>query len=147
MRISLLALAIAAMPTLARADQCIAVDADTAAHAAKLLKGATVVHFCEPCHADAPSAPKTNPTVAVVDDSVIARGKAIRLDGTEVDLAYTYVQTGTSTFTNVGLMVGCSATGVTPFINPAAPRKATPEGKPSATQPCDPLTHMHGCGR
>ncbi len=131
----LLALAFACTPALARADPCMVVDADTAAAAAKLLKDATVVTYCAPCSNATPSAPKARPTVE-------RAAHAVKLDGTEIDLAYTYVQTGKSTFTNVGLMVGCGATRVPGFIDPAKLAR-----KPTATskQPCDPFEHMHGC--
>ncbi len=144
MRLCSLALALACIPSLARADQCIDVDPDTAAAAARLLKDATVVAYCAPCSDSAPSPAKVRPKVELAT-------RAVRVDGKEVDLAYTYVQTGKATFTNVGLMVGCGATSVPGFIDPAQlARKpvSKPASKPAAgKQPCDPFTHVHGCDR
>ncbi|MGE5184759.1 MAG: hypothetical protein ACM31C_21955 [Acidobacteriota bacterium] len=139
MRSTLLALTFVCAPALARADPCMVVDADTAAAAAKLLKDATVVTYCAPCSDAAPSASKIRPKVELA-------ARSVKLDGTEIDLAYTYVQTGKSTFTNVGLMVGCGATRVPGFIDPAKLARK-PASKPAASKPCDPLEHMHGCDR
>jgi hypothetical protein len=137
------ALALAGSPSLARADQCQLVDATVAGAARKLLpRGAVVIEYCEPCKGGSPGAPTAIATV----DTAISHGKAaVRLDGKEIDLAYTYVKTGPATYTNVGLMVGCGADGVRGFLDAgpgtgAGPDPARPPtGSPAAPPPPRPL--------
>ncbi len=144
MRTWLWGLVLALAPARAYADQCVVVDEETAAAAAKLLDGATVMAYCERCGDTAPSKPRAKPAVTIATDPDIkAGGKRVRLDGKDADLAYTYVKTGNTTYTNVGLMVGCGAVDVKAFITPdtRAP-KPPPPARPGA---CDPFSHMHDC--
>jgi hypothetical protein len=118
---------LACAPSAALADQCMALDADTAAAAAKLLKDASVVAYCEPCRDKAPAPAKDKPAIAIVDDPLMKGAKSVRVAGKDVDLAYTYVKTGKTTYTNVGLMVGCPAKNVTPFLTIGAKPMELPD--------------------
>jgi hypothetical protein len=95
----------------ARADQCELVDADQAAWAQKLVvRGATVAAFCESCGDTQPGEPfKVNAITATKDHG----GMHVHVNGKTVDLAYTYLQTGKTTWANVGSLVGCPVQGVT----------------------------------
>lgn len=106
------------------ADQCQALDADMAGAAIKLLKDVPVLGYCEPCNDPAPNNVPSVKAASVKRHASIVKGmEEIAVDGKDVDLAYTYVQTGKYTWTNVGLMVGCGAKGVTAFLSLGKPAK------------------------
>jgi len=135
-------LAVLLVPSFARADQCTIVDADAAHAAVELARDRATVSYCEPCGDKKPTATAVRTRSArVISSQTDAR---VAIDGKEVDLAYTFVQTGKTTWTNLALMVGCGAQGVSAFLTlkPAPPPPPPPPSKP---QPCDPFTHMHGC--
>jgi hypothetical protein len=121
MKLLAVSLALCAFAPFARADQCQIVDADTAAAAVKLVTDKPTLDYCEPCNDKPPTtAPKKIGRVAVsakYDESVVT------IDGKEVDLAYLFVQTGKTTWTNVGLMVGCGAKKVSGFLTIGAAAK------------------------
>ena len=141
-------MALVCAPSIARADQCTVVDPDAADATVRLVTAGRVVDFCEPCGDPLPA-----PSSAVVASVVVrteANGrKRVEIDGRDVDLAYVFVQTGKTTWTNVGLMVGCGAQKVSGFLMlkpvvvakppPPPPTKASPKPK------CDPFYNMHGC--
>lgn len=138
------ALVAAAAPA-ARADQCMLVPADTAAAAVKVVKALdlSVALYCEPCHESPPRAlPKVKPkTVVAVADKTDKTKARVQVDGAPVDLAYLYVATSKTVLTNVGLMVGCGATGVTGFVPvgtatmaPGAPAVPTDDAKLAAAR-------------
>jgi hypothetical protein len=111
-----------AAPT--RADQCQIVDADVAAWAARLLvKGASFMEYCEPCGDKRPAAPVTVSRTDVKADS--GGNKQVAINGKDVDLAYIFVQTGKSTYSNVALLVGCPVQQVSSFIAPPATKQVT----------------------
>ena len=94
----------------ARADQCEAIDGETAKWALKsLAKNARFVDFCEPCGDKAPKPPATITAVTY-------KGGSIWLNGKLVDLAYVFVQTGAYTFTNVAHQVGCPTSKVSATV-------------------------------
>jgi hypothetical protein len=98
----------------ARADQCQVVDADVADWAAKLLvKGASYVHYCEPCGDKKPTQARM---IGPVEVTSVHGQKRVTVNGREEDLAYVFVQTGNSTFTNVALMTGCPTQHVSATI-------------------------------
>ncbi len=138
-------LAIVLVPSLARADQCAIVDADTAEAAVGLVRDRATVSYCEPCGDKKPNASTARTRSARVVSS--GHDARVAIDGTEVDLAYTFVKTGKSTWTNLALMVGCEAEGVSAFVTlkPVAPPPPPPPRPANKQQPCDPFTHMHGC--
>src|SRR3954471_18854348 len=83
----------------AYADQCEAIDADQAAWAKKLVvAGATIAPFCESCGDTAPGAPIKVSSVTTTKDHGALH---LHINGKTVDLAYTYLQTGKATWTNV----------------------------------------------
>jgi hypothetical protein len=117
MRTILLGLSLLAVARVAHADQCQVLDADQATAAVKLLTNATILAYCEPC-GDAPPATVPGPKAHSVQTHLGSSKHelTVAVDGKEIDLAYTYIQTGKSTITNVARMVGCPATGVTGFV-------------------------------
>ncbi len=119
---------IVASTGVARADQCEAVDADTATWAQKVVtRGAMVAQFCETCGDKLPAEATKVTAIATKKDH---GSVSIAINGKVVDLAYTYVQTGKTTWSNVGMLVGCGATGVTAIMEKAAPAKPDATLKP-----------------
>jgi len=130
MRTILVGLSLLVATRAAHADQCQVLDADQTTAAEKLLTNATILAYCEPC-GDAPPAVAPAAQVHKIAAHLGASKHelSIAVDGKDIDLAYTFVQTGKSTFTNVALMVGCPVTGVSGFVAIG--------GKPAAV-PTDP---------
>ena len=115
MRTYVLALALAALPTVARADQCALNNGAIAEAAAKLVTpGSRVLEFCEPCGDRAPGKPFTVKTVAVRNGELLVNGDA-------VDLAYLFVETSKTEFKNVGITTGCGASRVSASIRDGKP--------------------------
>jgi hypothetical protein len=115
LRRSLLTVATLALLSTAigHADQCQILDDATVPWATRALrKGDMVIRYCAPCGDKAPGTP-------FKIDRVEAKGKEILVNGKAVDLAYIYVQTGPTNYANVGLLVGCDAAGVEPFLDTA----------------------------
>lgn len=107
------------MPS-AGADQCQAVQRTEADWAVRLIRAVRMtIQYCQPCGEKVPS-PPTRLKKAGVKPSSVEGSSAVMLNGKEVDLAYTYVQTGPKTFANVAKLVGCSADGVDPYVTLAA---------------------------
>lgn len=105
----------AAASSVARADQCQLVDSDVSDWAVKwLVKGASIISYCEPCNDKAPGAATTITKVDVKKDK---SGNEVSINGKGVDLAYTYVQTGKWTYTNVAVLAGCPVQQVTTSLN------------------------------
>ena len=118
------ALAAAAWPAAARADQCQLVDDAVATKAlAKLANHPKVIQFCEPCGDKAPGEPAIATKVAKERDTDGAY--QVVIDRREVDLAYTYVQTGIERYENVAALAGCPTSGVSPSLKVDS---ATPTG-------------------
>ena len=116
-RTIVLGLSLLAGSSVARADQCQSVETDQGVAAEKLLKDATVLSYCEPCGDARPTKAPTGPVRSVkVHLGASKNLLTLAVDGKDVDLAYTFIQTGKATFTNVAMMVGCQATGVSGFV-------------------------------
>jgi hypothetical protein len=114
-----LAFAVAVLPSIARADQCQLVDDEVATRALAALKGnPKVIQFCEPCGDKAPGEPVVANRVAKQRD--VSGDYEVTIDRREVDLAYTYVQTGLERYENVAALAGCPASGVSPSLHVAA---------------------------
>lgn len=131
-----------AASTAARADQCQLVDSDIADWAAKwLVKGASVIQYCEPCNDKGPGKAAAITKVDVKKDG----GKTeLSLNGKGVDLAHTFVQTGKWTYTNVAVLAGCQVNQVSTTIdtNPSPKSKlpascAAYEANMKRLQQCD----------
>jgi hypothetical protein len=99
----------------ARADQCAVVSKAVAERAARLLQASgSYVPYCEPCGDRVPVASAIQPvrTVEVVPDT----GQyAVRVNGTEIDLAYAYYASGAD-FANLADLAGCDAGAVSDRI-------------------------------
>jgi hypothetical protein len=144
MRVLALALALAALPTIARADQCALNNGAIAEAAAKLVTpGSRVLEFCEPCGDRAPGKPFEVKKVAVRNGELLVNGNA-------VDLAYLFVEASKTEFKNVGVATACGASRVSAWIRDGKPggvvstaRHAPPRppssmpSLPRATSPTD----------
>src|SRR5580698_8307823 len=109
----------------ARADQCQLVDSGTAVRALQLLHDhPNVLAYCEPCGDRAPGEPLRANHVATDRDR--SGSYQVVIDRREVDLAYTYVQTGPDRFENLAHLAGCPASGVSPTLAIHAPPPEPP---------------------
>lgn len=109
-----LALPVLLAASTAHADQCAYLSSDTAERARAIVaQHRSVIRFCEPCGDHVPGAPSIP---ATFERAAAARGEALVLDGTTVDLAYTYVQTSTHRYDNLAMLVGCPVSGVSPGL-------------------------------
>ena len=68
-----------------------------------------VAQFCETCGDKAPAAAIKVSSISTVKDH---GSLSLAINGKAVDLAYTYVQTGAMTWSNVGVLVGCGADAI-----------------------------------
>lgn len=110
--LSIAALVVVA-PAVAHADQCEWVDPAVAQKAQQLLAShSKVIAFCEPCGDKAPGVP-------AVADSVELDEHGVRINGSAVDLAYTFVQTSPTQYQNLALLAGCEAHDVSPSLKVA----------------------------
>ena len=100
----------------AHADQCQwLADPSIATRAThELASHPDILSFCEPCGDPAPEAPRRASVVKLrhVDD----RAVAVEIDGSEVDLAYTYVKTSDHQYRNLAALAGCATAGVSPSL-------------------------------
>lgn len=106
----------------ARADQCVIVAPEIASAAVRIISGAPIASYCQPCG-------ESRPTVASASAAhrVVARDGKVLIDGKAVDLAYIYILTGPHAYTNVGLMTGCGARDVEGFLDLSPRPKSAPE--------------------
>ena len=110
--LSLLALSL--VPSaMASAAQCQLLDASQAHKAAVIINKANgTVEFCNPCEDRRPSTSHRGEGVWAVPWGNPAGSRfEVQIDGRSIDLAYTFVQTRTGIYENVGRMVGCKANG------------------------------------
>jgi hypothetical protein len=127
-----LALLTLLVPTV-RADQCAWIDDATAKAAAKKLAQARSYRaWCEPCGDASPG-----PTVPVQQVNVRPTGSGsfeVVTNGTEaLDLAYTYIPGDAGTWTNLGLLLSCGASGVSSkWVDPATRPRAKPAAPSTA---------------
>jgi hypothetical protein len=139
---SLLAWLLLLPTSLAAADQCQVISPEVARWAQKIVvQGASFVMRCEPCDDSAPTPPMQVRRVVAKPWSGDKTQMTLSINGKEVDLAYTYVQTGAGTYTNVALLTGCPATGVSPFWSPDAAIATTAPEPPQPPPPPPPVKH------
>ena len=107
------------------ADQCAWItDAQAAKAAAILAKHPKVIAFCEPCGDKAPGEPAVASSADVTTPE--AGYREVTINGSPVDLAYTYVQTSPTRYANLAKLAKCPATGVSPFLTV---KDETPSGQ------------------
>lgn len=101
-----LVLAVVFVAPLAEADQCQLVDAEIAGRAVAAIRTShgRVLSYCAPCGDPDPVA-----SAARMPHTVVNSGSSVLIDGTEVDLAYTYLEVAPNVFENVALRTGCPA--------------------------------------
>ena len=131
--------------SLAAADQCQWTTAQQAEDAARLLKifSDQYVDYCEPC-GDAQS------LLPIESVEVLPTGYedyyTVAVNGQEIDLAYAFVRTGKSTFTNLSKLVGCPSHDVSSFITvEVADDAAASEDKADSVGSGDAPTAGTGC--
>jgi len=113
MKTWMLSLALVVAPAVAHADQCEWVDPAIAQKAQLLLANhPKVIAFCEPCGDKAPGMP-------AVAESVELGEHGVQINGSAVDLAYTFVQTSPTQYRNLALLAGCEAHDVSPSLKVA----------------------------
>jgi hypothetical protein len=111
--LSFAAVVVVVAPATAHADQCEWVDPAVAEKAQQLLEShPKVIAFCEPCGDKAPGVP-------AVAESVELDEHGVRINGSAVDLAYTFVQTSPTQYQNLALLAGCEAHDVSPSLKVA----------------------------
>lgn len=116
MRVALTFAAVLLLAHPAHADQCAWVDDAVAQRAVAILASQPkVIAFCEPCGEQAPGVPQLASTVEL--RSPEAGYQEVHLDGTPIDLAYTFVQTSASHYRNLAALAGCPAHGVSASLN------------------------------
>ena len=100
------------------ADQCDYIKADQAQKALQYIQtGSTLLQYCEMCFGNQASLM----TVSAVQSDVKTAAtdkvqySAITANGTELDLAYTFLKVD-SVYINLSKIVDCSSTGVSPFL-------------------------------
>jgi len=117
------------------ADQCAWLDGDdqkfvTKSAVALINKSADFVEYCEPCKNGGPgkvtSVNSAQFEAAKMNGQTVEKFNEIILNGKGVDLAYLYVRTGSRVFTNLALLVGCPASGVSPVLYTAPGKSPTP---------------------
>lgn len=113
------------------ADQCAWITLNHAKAGVAIAKShARVISFCEPCGEKKPSASKVRGIQKV---AIVPKGNglfAVKVNRTEVDLAYTFVSRDGVTFHNLAKMARCPASGVSRSIKlaPAAPKQGQAGG-------------------
>jgi len=112
MKSVLVALAVIASGAgVAHADQCQLVDSGTALRAFQLLGDHPyTLAFCEPCGDREPG--RVDRVTGVATERDRSGAYQIVLNGHEIDLAYTFVQTGPDEFENLAKLASCPTSGV-----------------------------------
>lgn len=117
------------VPVTAHADQCALNAYDVADRAAALIKrSGRVLEYCASCGDTAPGR-------SFLVNSVASNRGHVSVNGSDVDLAYLYVETGTNEFRNVGLMTRCGARQVAEFIRNGTPTAPTSSYSPPRPPP------------
>lgn len=94
------------------ADQCQLIPAEQAAKALDFLKpGGTIVEFCEPC-GDKDFYSKPEQTITAIQASLDQDLWSVKVNGKELDLAYTFVRNGEGSFLNVSKLADCPSDDV-----------------------------------
>lgn len=115
MKIWIVPVSLALLGGTARADQCEWVAPAVAQKARALLeKHPKTIAFCEPCGDKAPGEPAV---AQAVDVRVPEQGlEEVYINGSGVDLAYTYVKADDGHYRNLALLAGCPASDVSPTL-------------------------------
>lgn len=133
----LVALAVVASGAgVAHADQCQLVDSGTALRAFQLLGDHPyVLSYCEPCGDRVPG--RIDRVAAVATERDRSGTYQVVMNEHEIDLAYTFVQTGPDEFENLAKLASCPTSGVSGKLavhNPWTDARVTPpRAEPTAT--------------
>lgn len=94
----------------AHADQCQLLDPATASRAADELRlHPHYIIYCPPCGEKAPGSPAEASEIGTLQGTVT-------IDGSFIDLAYTYVQVSDTAYANLAMRVGCPTQDVPPSL-------------------------------
>lgn len=140
MKAWLIPITLTAVAGTARADQCQWVTKAQADKAQQILTSSSkLVEYCEPCGDAAPGVPQRIESANAMVPA--ASYWELSINGKPADLAYVFVKTSDTEYTNLAKLAGCPATGVSPSLTiaPETPTGVliTPEDKP-AEQPAPP---------
>ena len=112
---------------IAFADQCAYNKISDAKSAKSLLKNNEVILWCQNCGEKTPSQIFRVLDIKQVDQGggyhEIVASLEYNVGDVPLDLAYTYVRTGSDIFTNVAQLVGCPSSGATSFIQTGPGKK------------------------
>ncbi len=102
-------------PAAASADQCAWVEQQIAEDAVQLIDvGARIVSFCEPCgEQQAVEIDVATVSAAPVEDGFWE----VSVNGSGIDLAYTFVANGDGKWVNLSKMVDCPSAGVSCMLD------------------------------
>lgn len=94
------------------ADQCALISPEQAGKALDFLKpGGVIVEFCEPC-GDKDFYSKPQQTINDVQAVLEKEFWAVKVNGKELDLAYTFVRNAEGSFVNVSKLADCPSDDV-----------------------------------
>lgn len=103
------------------ADQCALISAEQAGKALDFLKpGGTIVEFCEPC-GDKDFYSKPDQLIADIQARQEQEYWSVKVNGKELDLAYTFVRNAEGSYLNVSKLANCPSDDVSvgfPASNP-----------------------------
>lgn len=94
------------------ADQCALISAEQAGRALDFLKpGGTIVEFCEPC-GDKDFYSKPEQLIADIQARQEQEYWSVKVNGKELDLAYTFVRNVEGSYLNVSKLANCPSDDV-----------------------------------
>lgn len=108
------------LSTAAFADQCQYVSAESAKKAVKLISlskknSGGVLDLCQNCGDRIPKEIKVN-QIDIGATGVAEAPAEVAINGTGIDLAYTYVNVNNDTWVNLGMLSNCPVDGASQFI-------------------------------
>ncbi|HPY40481.1 MAG TPA: hypothetical protein PLM98_08190 [Thiolinea sp.] len=105
------------------ADQCALISPEQAGKALDFLKpGGTIVEFCEPC-GDKDFYSKSQQIINDVQAKLEQEYWAVKVNGKELDLAYTFVRNAEGSFLNVSKLADCPSDDVSVGFPASSPVK------------------------
>lgn len=94
------------------ADQCALISADQAGKALDFLEpGGAIVEFCEPC-GDKDFYSKPEQTITNIQAQQEGEYWAVKVNGTGLDLAYTFVRNAEGSYLNLSKLANCPSDDV-----------------------------------
>ncbi|WP_298610203.1 hypothetical protein [uncultured Thiothrix sp.] len=111
-KLILVALFSGSLTSAAWADQCALISAEQAGKALDFLKPTgTIVEFCEPC-GDKDFYSKPEQTITDIQASQQDADWSVKVNGKELDLAYTFVRNAEGSYLNLSKLANCPSDDV-----------------------------------